>query len=47
MNTAKMNYEHPDMFHDEAAHRLEWRVAVPFAIAAMILALYGLFYHAF
>jgi len=45
MNAAKMNP--PDMFHDEAAHRLEWRVAVPFAIATAILVLYGLVYHAF
>jgi hypothetical protein len=47
MNAQKMAYNHPDMFHDEAAHRIEWRLGVPIAIAAAILALYGLVYHLF
>lgn len=43
MNTAVR----PEMFHDEAAHRLEWRLAMPALIAAAILTLYGLLYHVF
>ncbi|HXC49430.1 MAG TPA: hypothetical protein VN634_00980 [Candidatus Limnocylindrales bacterium] len=43
MNVTKMNENQPDMFHDEAAHRLEWLVVgVPFTIAAAVLAMYYL-----
>jgi hypothetical protein len=44
---ARMTNPHPDMFHDEAAHRIEWRLGVPFGIAATILALYVLVYRLF
>jgi hypothetical protein len=44
MMNARMDTNHPDMFHDVAAHRLEWRLAVPAIVAAAIVVLYGLMY---
>ena len=34
-----------ELFHDEAAHKIERRVAILLAAPLVILALYGLFYH--
>ena len=45
MNTARMS--HPDMFHDEAAHKIEWRLGVPALVAAAILSLYAVIYYVF
>ncbi len=40
MNASRMTNTPPDMFHDKAAHRLEWLVVgVPFTIAAAVLAM--------